>query len=107
MEPPRCGGPRDSAVKGCKKWWESLNYSGDGILVGQLQAGSLQLARSKTYQFGPLFNPDGGNNGMHPEVLSVHPQQSSAKANANVLVNVTTMRSEIAEVVDAPYEDSA
>ena len=87
MEPPGGVAYAILLLKVAKKWWESLNYSGDGILVGQLQAGSLQLARSKTYQFGPLFNPDGGNNGMHPEVLSVHPQQSSAKANANVLVN--------------------
>lgn len=51
------------------KWWESLNYFGDGILCAKLSVESLTLARGKSGEFIGLFNPGSGNFGLRPEVL--------------------------------------
>jgi Putative DNA-binding domain len=80
------------------KWWESLKYFGDGILVAVINVQNLQLARGASRQFSKLFGPGEGDPVMGAEVLDVHVQQR-AEANASVSVNFASMRDNIPGLV--------
>ncbi len=80
------------------KWWQSLNYFGEGILAADMCVLNLPVARGSVGQFTKFFGPGGGDYGMRPEVLNVHVQQRPA-AQANVLVNFANMREDIPTLV--------
>jgi hypothetical protein len=82
----------------CAKWWESLKYFGDGILVAAVNVQNLQIARGASGQFAKKFGPADGDYAMSAEVLNVHPQQR-AEAEASVSVNFANMRDNIPGLV--------
>src|ERR1700690_800702 len=79
------------------KWWESLGYFGEGILVARLSVPRLRLARGASHQFKKLFGPGKGDYGLNAEVLDEHPQRPTA--DGTVAVNFASMRDGIPEIV--------
>jgi hypothetical protein len=79
------------------KWWESLQYFGDGILTASIDTQNLNLARGASGQFAKLFGPGEGDPVMGAEVLDEHGQR--AEANASVSVNFADMRDNIPSLV--------
>jgi hypothetical protein len=80
------------------KWWKSLNYFGDGILLADLSVNNLRLARGSSGQFLKLFGPGEGDFGMRADVLMVHSQQRM-ESTAYVEVNAAMMREKIPAIV--------
>ncbi len=82
------------------KWWESLNYFGDGILAARLEVPGIKLARGKSDQFLSLFAPSVASFVLSPEVLEVAQQQGSG-AQAGLSLNFADMLGGIPESVTA------
>jgi hypothetical protein len=80
------------------KWWESLNYFGDGVLCTELNVSDLQLRRGSSGQFLKLFGPAQGDFGIRGETVIVHAQQRQ-EAKADVRVNFSTMRENLPHTV--------
>jgi hypothetical protein len=80
------------------KWWESLNYFGDGVLCAELNVSNLQLRRGSSGQFLKLFGPAQGDFGIRGETVIVHAQQRP-EAKADVRVNFSTMRENLPHTV--------
>jgi len=80
------------------KWWETLKYFGDGILVAELRVQALQVVRGTSGQFLKLFGPVTGDLGMRAEVAQMHPQQRG-EAQAYVPIDFASMRDNVPGVV--------
>lgn len=76
------------------KWWESLNYYGDGLVFTELKIQNLPVFRGSVGQFLTLFNPAGGDFGMGAETVNVHTQQRE-EAKAYLEVTFSTMRERV------------
>jgi Schlafen, AlbA_2 len=80
------------------KWWESVRYFGDGLLVASLYPMDLSLARGASQQYTTLFNPGEGSFGMNADVLATTVTRKPA-SQAFVNVSFANMRDEVPEVV--------
>jgi hypothetical protein len=79
------------------KWWESLNYFGDGVLCAELKVSDLQLRQGSAGQFLKLFGPAQGDHGIRADTLMLNVQRP--EATAYVRVNFTSMRENLPHTV--------
>jgi len=85
-------------LKVASKWWESVRYFGDGLLVASLFPMDLPLARGASQQYTTLFNPGEGSFGMNADVLATTVTRKPA-SQAFVNVSFANMRDAVPEVV--------
>jgi hypothetical protein len=84
------------------KWWESVRYFGDGLLVAKLYPMELPLARGKSGEYSTCFNPGEGDFGMNADVLTTTTQRKPG-AQAFVTVNFASMREDVPELVTSLF----
>jgi hypothetical protein len=82
------------------RWWESLNYYGDGMLIADIDVQGLRLSRGKSNQFTKLFGPVAAESGLRAEILNEHAIQRH-QSNAQVHVDFASMRDNISALVTA------
>jgi hypothetical protein len=87
-------------LKTAAKWWESLKYVGDGLLVAQLYVMALPVHRGTSGQYLKLFGPGEGDFGLRSEVMLASATQRLA-AVTSVPVNFASMRDDIPRLVTA------
>jgi schlafen family protein len=84
------------------KWWESLRYFGDGMLISNLYPMELPLARGASKQYSTLFRPGEGDFGMNADVLTTTTQRKPG-AQAFVNVNFGSMQDDVPELVTSLF----
>jgi hypothetical protein len=79
------------------KWWESLGFFGEGVLVADFSVKGLPL-RQEGSNFTHGFDPGVGEHKLHSTAVNQHPYPRQA-ATGHVRVNFTTMRENIPALV--------
>ena len=86
-------------LKVSSKWWESIRYFGDGLLVTSLYPMDLPLARGSSQHYATLFNPGEGSFGMNADVLATTTVTRKPASQAFVNVTFSNMRDDVPELI--------